>query len=358
MGWRDDIGKLAGEFLGDAQRIGEWALSRTGPGLYDIVPYRGYGTSTRVLVQGRAIKARNIGIPGEHDTMLANLYNTFKRMDSDPVRHARVRVTIGGVDRVLDADDEGYFREWLDLPQPLTGDSPWENVQYQLVSPLLPVQPDVRGVGRVRIPRPGSQFGVISDLDDTVIQSRVSNFLQAVRTIMLGNARTRLPFEGVAEFYRALEKGGDGQRQNPIFYVSSSPWNIYDVIHEFLILQKIPDGPILLRDWDVDLAALHSSRLRAHKEPLIEEILALFPSLQFILIGDTSQHDPEIYREVVARHPGRILAIYIRDVTLNEARSAAVTSLAAEVEKAGSSLILAPDTAAAQVHAAAHGWIR
>jgi phosphatidate phosphatase APP1 len=357
MSWRDDISKLAGEFIGDAQRLGTWALAGGGPALYDIAAYRGYGTSSRVLVQGRVIRSKDIGPAGEHDSLLINLVNTYKRIDSDPVAGARVRVTVGMVERELTADNEGYFREWIDLASPLTGASPWENAQYQLVSPLLAVQPDVRGVGRIRIPREGTTFGVISDLDDTVIQSRVSNFLQAVRTIMLGNARTRLPFPGVAGFYRALERGGDGLRQNPIFYVSSSPWNIYDVIHEFLTLQEIPDGPILLRDWDVALSSLASSHLRAHKEPLIEEILALYPSLPFILIGDTSQHDPEIYREVVRRHPSRILAIYIRDVTLNPARAAAVNALAEEVRAAGSSLVLSDDTDAAKAHAAANGWI-
>src|SRR5262249_11974709 len=154
------------------------------------------------------------------------LINTYKRVDSDALPHARVSVRVGNVEREIVADDEGYFREWIDLPSPLVVDGDWYPVNFKLLSPLQATQPDVRATGRVRVPRRDVTFGVISDLDDTVIQSRVANFLQAVRTIMLGNARTRLPFAGVAAFYRALELGGDGQRCNPIFYVSSSPWNI------------------------------------------------------------------------------------------------------------------------------------
>src|SRR5205085_9087259 len=97
-------------------------------------------------------------------------------------------------------------------------------------------------IARIRTLNDSAAFGVISDLDDTVIQSRVANFLQAVRTVMLGNARTRLPFPGVAAFYDALEKGKDGKRSNPIFYVSSSPWNLHDLISEFIRLQEIPEG--------------------------------------------------------------------------------------------------------------------
>ena len=354
--WRD-LRKVAGSLFEDAQRLGVWALAGSSPALHEIVPYRGFGTPSRVLVQGRAMQAKDLSPAGEHDNMLVNLINTYKRIDSDALSRARVSVRVGAVEREVTADNEGFFREWIDLPTPLVVEGDWYPVQCRLLSPLLPTQPDVRATARVRVPRTDATFGVISDLDDTVIQSRVANFLQAVRTIMLGNARTRLPFAGVAAFYRALERGGDGKQCNPIFYVSSSPWNIHDVITEFLALQEIPDGPVMLRDWDIELSALASSRLRQHKEPLIKEILATYPSLPFILIGDTSQRDPEIYREIVRQNPSRILAVYIRNVDPNPERAASVQALAEEILAAGSSLVLADDTAAAAKHAVEHGWI-
>ena len=257
----------------------------------------------------------------------------------------------------LDADDEGFFRAWIDLPSPLPKTESWQPVEMQLVSPLRPDQPEVRALGHVRVLNGATSFGVISDLDDTVIQSRITSFLQAVRTVMLGNARTRLPFPGVAAFYQALEKGGDGARINPIFYVSSSPWNIHDIIADFMDIQRIPRGPINLRDWDIVLSALTSSRLGTFKEPVIREILQLYPSLPFILIGDNSQKDPEIYRKILDEFPGRILAIYIRNVDANPERSASVQALAKEVLAAGSTLILADDTYAAAQHAVEQGWI-
>ena len=354
--WRD-LRKLAGDLLGDAQRLGTWALASTGPNLLEVTPYLGFGTRRRVLVHGRAMRAKGIAPAGENDNLIVNLINTYKRADRDALPHARVRVCVGDVEREIVADDEGFLREWIDLSTPLPGEDEWQPVSCRLIDPLLATQPDVRATGRVRIPRADSSFGIISDLDDTVIQSRVANFLQAARTIVLGNARTRLPFPGVAAFYRALERGGDGRCRNPIFYVSSSPWNIHDVIVEFLALQGIPEGPVLLRDWDLELSALSPTRLRQHKEPLIREILDLYPSLPFILIGDTSQRDPEIYREIVRTHPGRIRAIYIRNVDPNPERLASVRALEKEVLDAGSALVLADDTAAAAKHAADHGWI-
>jgi phosphatidate phosphatase APP1 len=265
---------------------------------------------------------------------------------------------VGDAEHELVADGEGFFREWIDVALSPRDDEHWHEVALRLATPIRPDHPEVTGTATVRIPSGGPSFGVISDLDDTVIQSRITSFLQAVRTVMLGNARTRLPFPGVSAFYQALERGADGERRNPIFYVSSSPWNIHDVIADFMEIQRIPTGPIHLRDWDVGLDALTSSRLKRHKEPVIREILELYPSLPFILIGDDSQKDPEIYRSVIDSYPGRILAIYIRNVRADPERSASVQALAKEVLAAGSTLVLADDTFAAATHAAEQGWIR
>lgn len=355
--WRDRLRRAAVEIRGDLRRIGEVAgvLDATSP--HELIPYRGYGNATRVLVHGRAVHAASVRQSTTADTIWHNIVNTYKRIDSRPLPAARVAVNVCGTEHQITADDEGFFRHWFDLPAPLHLDEPWHSVRLRLLAPLRADQPDVRATGVVRIPDAAATFGVISDLDDTVIQSRIANFLQAVRTVMLGNARTRLPFPGVAAFYQALERGGDGARRNPIFYVSSSPWNIYDVIAEFMELQRIPTGPICLRDWNIDLAVFAPGRLRNHKEPLIREILDLYPAMPFILIGDSSQEDPEIYRAIIDRYPKRILAIYIRNVDPNPERLASIRRLADEVLAAGSSLVLADDTYAAARHAAAQGWI-
>jgi phosphatidate phosphatase APP1 len=355
--WRDRLARFAGDLRAEIERAGKSVGIGDDDRPYEIAPYRGYGTPSRVLVHGRVIESRKIAPPTDSDTLWRNLLNTYKRIDSDPLPRARVHVKVGGVERELVADDEGFFREWIELASPLASRDGWHDAELALRAPR-DGHPEARASAPIRLPVGTETFGVISDLDDTVIQSRITSFLQAVRTVMLGNARTRLPFPGVAAFYRALERGADGERRNPIFYVSSSPWNIYDVIADFMDIQRIPTGPIHLRDWDVGLDALTSSRLKRHKEPLIREILELYPSLPFILIGDDSQKDPEIYRSIIDGYPGRILAIYIRNVRTDPARSASVQALAKEVVAAGSTLVLADDTFAAAAHAAEQGWIR
>ena len=151
--------------------------------------------------------------------------------------------------------------------------------------------------------------------------------------------------------------GGPGNALNPLFYVSSSPWNLYDLLVEFLELNDVPQSVLFLRDWGVTTEEILPTRNRAYKVAAIRRILDTYPTLPFILIGDTGQEDPEIYHEIVTLYPQRILAVYIRNVNRDMERPAAVRALAEEVVAAGSTLILADNTLPMAEHAAGQGWI-
>jgi phosphatidate phosphatase APP1 len=274
---------------------------------------------------------------------------------------AQVEIEYADTKLEMKADNEGFFGGWIELANATTNDDEWQEYSVELIrqvsadTPMAPLT--VKGAGEILVPPQTARFGVISDIDDTVIQSRVSNFLQAARTVILGNARTRLPFPGVAGFYQALRNGLAGAEKNPIFYVSGSPWNIHDVITEFMGLQNIPKGPLILRDWDIGWSSLSSLRHADHKSETIRNIFKLYPNLEFILVGDTGQEDPEIYSRIVSEFPNRVRAIYIRDVTRTAERSASVQKLADEVLTAHSTLVLVEDSLSAATHAVEHGWI-
>ncbi len=323
----------------------------------EVLAYRGYGNANRAHVYGRVLEKPGVSASSDADSTLRNLLNTWRRAESDPLAFARVRIEYAGGTHEIRADDEGFFGGWILADPDLVVDDEWNPYEATAISTHAGDSELAKGGGEILVPAAGARFGVISDIDDTVIQSRVSNFLQAARTVMLGNARTRLPFPGVAAFYQALRNGAGGDERNPVFYVSSSPWNIYDVITEFMDLQDIPRGPLLLRDWDITLGALSSDRHFDHKGAAIRNILQLYPEMPFMLIGDTSQHDPEIYQSIVTEFPERIRAIYIRDVTGTATRQSAVKELAQRVLAAGSVLVLAEDTLGAAQHAAEQGWI-
>ena len=355
--WLVEIDSLLGEFDRSVRGAARAVRSAFDEGPFEILAYRGFGTTRSAHVYGRAQENRGVGPSDPSHSALDNLMNTFRRAQSHPLPFADLAVTFGTSSVALKADDEGFFTTRIDLAAPLSASSEWNEYHVDLLAPSRPGRERARQAGEILIPASSARFGVISDIDDTVIQSRVSNFLEAARTVMLGNAHTRLPFPGVAAFYQALHNGVAGDEKNPIFYVSSSPWNIYDVITEFMDIRKVPRGPVLLRDWDISFGALSSTRHFDHKGASIRTIMQLYPELPFILLGDTSQHDPEIYRQIVHEFPGRVRAIYIRDVTQDANRSAAVQRLAEELRMPGASLVLAEDTIGAATHAVEQGFI-
>ena len=318
--------------------------------------YDGYGTGDRVLVHGRALRDERLPAATAKDARWRNLVAMLRRADADPIPHGVVRVHAGASRHEFAADDEGFFHGWMSAVNPERIDEDWVKVSAELASPHSTEGPVVTHA-KAYLPAAPPAMLIISDIDDTVLQSQVTSLVTALRTMLLENAHTRLPFPGVAAFYRALRRGANGDARNPLFYVSSSPWNVYDVIAQFLQLQGIPHGPLLLRDVDIGFDTLSSRHHHSHKREMIRRVLSTYAGVPAVLIGDSGQQDPEIYRDVVHENPGRIRAVYIRDVSGRPERSLAIQQLAKEVVENGSTLLLTPDTLAAASHAVELGLI-
>ena len=321
-----------------------------------IVPFRTYGTARRVYIKGRVLENKKIASAGEKDTVWNNILNMYKRFESDEVPHARLRVQLAGEEHEVTTDAEGYFVLDLNPLTPIINEQLWHPIPLQLVSAPIPFEQGLRINAEVMIPPPDAEYGIISDIDDTIVKTTATNFLAMGRTTFLNNARTRLPFAGVAEFYKALQLGKNGKRNNPFFYVSSSPWNLYDLLKDFLDLNQIPAGPLLLRDFGLTHKPADANGHMGHKLKEIKQILEAYPHLNFVLIGDSGQEDPVIYQEVVKLFPGRILAIYIRDVQLPEREKIAI-EVSAALKEHKIEMIIVDNTVEAAEHAAKNGLI-
>ena len=302
------------------------------------MPYLGYGTREQLLVCGRVLEDEGFTPATDADGRWRNVVRFWKRLESDEVPLARLRARFFGRESEGITDREGYFRLFI-APRGRLGPGVWQEVELELQG-----EEAVRATARVLVPSRRARFGVISDIDDTIVASHVGNKVRMILTAVLSNARTRKPFPGVAAFYRALHAG-----MNPFFYISKSPWNLYAPLLEYLEIQELPLGPLLLRDFGLRPE-------KEHKRKAIEDILATYPKLKFILIGDSGEEDPEIYSAVVHRHPDRIRAVYIRSV--NQKRISQIEKLAGEVAKTGCQLVLAKEAEQAAAHAAAEGLIQ
>ncbi|MBC3539784.1 App1 family protein [Rufibacter sediminis] len=328
-------------------------------GLYkplQIVAYRSYGTVNRLYLKGRVLANKGITSAADNDTLLKNLVNMYRRFESDEVRDAQMRIVYQDQEYNVSTDKEGYFVINLEPKTPLKPDDIWHPMEVELVhADISSFEPGIKTKAHVLVPPADAEYGIISDIDDTIVLTSATDIIKMSQQTFMNNARTRLPFAGVSAFYRSLQLGRNGKRNNPFFYVSSSPWNMYDLLHDFLDINDIPAGPLLLRDFGLMQNKFFGADHMSHKFKEIQNILLTYPHLNFVLIGDSGQQDAPIYKEVINKFPGRIICVYIRDVELPD-RAKIVTTIAEEL-KGTVEVLLVKDTAAAAQHAADTGLI-
>jgi phosphatidate phosphatase APP1 len=321
-------------------------------------PYVGYGRvggggPDAFRLHGRVLDDKRTDREADL-SRLDSVLLTLRRFESDEIPGARVRLEDGSVTREAETDDDGYF--WFEFaPDPAPDpDEPWHDVALTLLAPV-DGEP-ATATGRVRVPSPGAEFAVVSDVDDTVLRTGATDKLQFARTVLLNNATTRRVFPGVGAFYRALVSGPDAEGYNPIFYVSSSPNNLRHQFTGTFRHRGLPDGPLFLKDFGIDSGKFIKSGHAGHKLEQIKTLLDFYPRLPFVLVGDSGQEDPEIYQEAVRRHPGRIRAVFVRDVT-DPKRDREVHHIARDVEARGVPMRLVESTDEAAAAAAELGLV-
>jgi len=351
---------LAARWAHAAERRLDAVLARLRRRRRDAVvqPYLGYGCGRRVRVRARVLRDTAPGPSMPGDGWTSNLRAAWRRFASAEIAGARVAIEVVATGRdgrsaaaevVAHADHEGFLDELVELPA--AAGAGWATVRYRLLDPAPSSgRPDTFH-GRALVPADDAPYGVISDVDDTVLVTDATRLVRALRRTLLQNAHERLPFPGVAELYRAFAGAGA-----PLFYVSSSPWNLYVPLSRFLELNGVPAGPLLLRDWGLELGR-HDGRGHAgHKLAEIETIVEACPGLRFVLIGDSGQEDPEIYARLVEARPGRVAGVLIRHVA-GAGRASEVDALARPVRAAGVPFERVDDSAQAARIAEAAGWI-
>ena len=284
--------------------------TRFGRGLpRHIAAYRGHGDARGVELLGRVLAEAPRGGPREDDDWWDNLLSTYRRFESDEVPGVEVKLRFGTAETAVATGPEGYYSATIEPSTPLRDDCLWENAIASLADGTLATPQPV-----LQVP-PDARIGVISDIDDTILHSGITDWKTAAQLTFLHNARTRKPLQGVAKLYQALQEGpGGGAPKAPIFYVSSSPWNLYDLLDDFMDLNAIPCGPVFLRDLGLDETKFIKSTGHGHKLERAAGLIERYPHLRWVLLGDSGQADAELYAEAARTFGNRISAIYIRDV--------------------------------------------
>jgi len=266
-----------------------------------VVAYTGYGSQTRLRVLGRVILSpkNSPAITASREEVWA-LRRGWRNFICVPAVNRAVQVSVGG--HVTDAltDRNGY----VDIAVARHGLTPgWHHVHISTgdsaptVAPVLIIGDDVR-------------FGIVSDIDDTIITSYLPRLMIAAYNSFVLRESARVPVAGMAAMYGALLRQHPGA---PLIYVSTGSWDTQPFLERFIGRHGYPSGPMLLSDWGPTNTGWFRSG-PAHKRACLDTLARDFPHIRWLLVGDDGQHDPGLYAEFAMRHPEQVAGIAIREL--------------------------------------------
>jgi len=292
-----------------------------------VVTYRGWYADGVAHLTARPIekplfKAGELSM-GLGSTMRANL----RRFTVLTMSGVSVRASMGAASGEFTSDEDGYLH--IELPVgPLSPG--WHVVDIDPID-----GPVAHTTGRVLVPDPSGGVAVVSDIDDTIMKTGLTQGWTAAGRTLFRDVADRKPVLGMSTFYAGLARGDGTQRTVPFFYVSTGSWNLYDYLVAFSNLHRFPRGPLFLTDWGPTSDRIMRDG-REHKRATIRALLEGNPNYRFVLIGDVGQSDPETYELMAREYPGRIAAIFLVYVGSHMAeRSEQVASRAAALREEG-----------------------
>ena len=319
-----------------------------------VVVYRGFVADDVAKVRVRVVEAPEL--PGDSripywDVAQSNL----QRYAALRLVGVQVRLSIGGQTATESTDAHGFANFSVPVPGLAVG---WHEA-HAVTTPIEDGE-SASGVGRVIKPSLKAPFMVISDIDDTILLTGITEGAAMVARTVLREANQRRAIPGMSSLYRGLTRGvpnraGSRKPEPAFFYVSTGSWSFYPLLEQFVQLRAFPQGPMFLTDWGPTERYVRRSGAE-HKRGAIRRLLAAYPGIPFVLIGDSGQRDPLTYAEMAREFPGRMKLIIIRQVgSGDDERNIEVQDRAAELRRQGIPLHLVPDAARAAELAHAAG---
>jgi phosphatidate phosphatase APP1 len=295
-----------------------------------IVAYTGYGAPGWARVMARVVLTRLPSTPRRRAEKLRG----WRSFGTLPVKHALVTIEVGGRRHEAVSDRSGYIDCVVEGElTPGWGSATLTTADGTSVdAPLRVLDPEVR-------------FGVISDVDDTVMVTALPRPMLAAWNTFVMDEHARAAVPGMAVLYERLVARHPGA---PVLYLSTGAWNVAPTLTRFLSRHLYPPGPLLLTDWGPTPDGWFRSG-RAHKRATLARLASEFPQVRWVLIGDDGQHDEEIYAEFAAVHPENVAAVAIR--RLSPTQSVLARGLPGSLDQSrtagppGQSWLYAPDGA-------------
>ena len=271
---------------------------------YIIQVYTSFVTSSHFYLKGRVLKNKS-PMSFVNQGPISSLFNTILRVRSRELPNIPIRCGFGDHTFKVETDCEGYFEVFHNIS--IFPSSPKKiKIEGQIKNDLISFE---RTLSAYLYDVP---HGIISDIDDTILVTRVRSFfkLRLLINSVFINPFRRKPIKNAAEAFHKMLDGFEGQ--SPIVYLSNSPWNIYDYLQAFLLHNAFPIGEVILRDMGIKV--LRSKEIPEYNKYIeIEKLFIAFKDTTFTLIGDTGEKDFDIYKAILEKHPERVGRIVLNN---------------------------------------------
>ena len=271
--------------------------------------YRGYANEQELIVMGHVFKPTSIEEYNFQKKNLKNATSVIKMFQMKTQANADVYLKHNNSKIHTKTLMDGYFKFCVPLDQ----DTTYGWIDYE-VSVIYKNKTITTQDSYIR-PHKGN-LGVISDIDDTFLVSHTLNPFKKLYVLLFKNIYKRKIFDDVVTHYQALSTAGRENKEefNAFFYVSSSEWNLYRFITKFTEIHQLPKAVLLLKDIKTSLTDFFMTGRgnHNHKFDKIKHILEFYPNLEYVLLGDDSQHDPFLYEAICKIFPVTVKAVYIR----------------------------------------------
>ncbi len=270
-----------------------------------VIPYVGYGSNGWVRVLCRVLLSKPAR--GEERSERRNPregIRGWRSFTSVPVGDVDVTIEVGGQRIEVPADRGGV----VDTRVPVDLTPGW-HVATLRAAGSAPVEAQIHVIDAA------TEFGIISDVDDTVMVTALPRPLLAAWNTFVLDEHARIPTPGMAVLFERLAREHPGA---PVIYLSTGAWNVAPALSRFLARNLYPLGPLLLTDWGPTHDRWFRSG-RAHKEENLRRLAEEFPAMRWLLVGDDGQHDEELYARFAEEYPDRVAAVAIRRLSTGEA---------------------------------------
>ena len=271
----------------------------------NIVVYHAYGNTHQLIIQGRMEKKKEFKEVTKDDGWFRNLWRRLREVEGDELESKNIIATIGNETFQIKGDDEGYFEFNIRTKKALESG-------YKTIDLNIENNPNIHKTTTTII---GSEplVGIISDFDDTIIVSDVTNKIKLGLNTMFKNYKQRTVVPTMLERFNKILAQNPKGSPSTLFVLSGSPQQLFIPVKSFLDYYHFPKRVLILKKAHGENKDPLTDQF-AYKTQKIERLIKLYPNMKWVMFGDSGEKDLEVYRFIKNKYPHKVQAYYIRNV--------------------------------------------